>query len=223
MNENERNKELKRETAELLKIVANSLHAKSIREAAKRELVLKLVRRFKAKILRLTDGKIGINDRLTELENSAYMYLFDRATDIAESVEDDQLPLAGIVSLRLKSWAVDKMRKGDGNSLKRGKAMNRKSNFEFHEVPHAGNPIDQDVISRETQERIHIAITEAVEGLAPLEQAVVLSYFGLDNQPELSMREVTESLGISVADGSRLWRKARRKLREQLSDLAKSE
>ena len=203
-------------TRELLRIVNDKSRPCRERDEAKNELVLDMVHRFRGKLFDLTGGKIGIADRQTELENSAFAYLKLRATKVAEEIEVDQLPLAHVVAKWLRSWAVDKIRQADGNSLKRAKGKQKRPVSEIANA--AGDdrsPPDQ-LICKETAAQIKAALFSAVAELDDIEHAVILSYYGLDDRPELTMREVADELNIPLSMANNALRRAKAKLRAWL-------
>lgn len=189
----------------------------SSRDHLKDELVLLMVQRFRGRIFNLTGGKVGIDDRLTSLQNSAFMYLRERATQIAMELDSHSSPLVPVVLRWLDRWAKDKIRKSDGVTLKRGKGKKAVPMPTDLQLQGSGASVLDDVILNETTEQIQQAISNAVSCLERIERLVVLSYLGLEGQPELTMREVANCLEIPLPIASNAYRRAREKLKKRLA------
>lgn len=164
-----------------------------------------------------TGGRVGIDDRQSELFDSAFAYLKERASKIAEAVEDHGFSLLTAVAKRLEGWAVDKIRRSDGQTLIRGKGREKEpvTTLDVAEG-HSATP-DEEVVREETLAQIKAAVFSAVAELDCVEQAVILSYFGLDG-PEMSMREVADSQVISLSEANNARRRAQNKLRRWLKE-----
>ena len=204
---------------ELLEVIGNKSNPSEIRSDAKNRLAQILVTRFKAKILGATGGRIGINDSKTEIVNSAFIFLNKRASHIADAVRVKQLPLAYVVSTRIQNWAIDKIRKSDGNSLKRGKGVKFQAVDELQINVSNENALDE-LVQDEVESEIRLAVDTAISRLGELEQSVVLSYFGLDGNKELTLRQVADALNLPYPVVRNAWRSARKKLQNQLENVA---
>jgi DNA-directed RNA polymerase specialized sigma24 family protein len=187
------------------------------RDAAKNELLLAQANFIWSKVFRLTGGRVGIDDRQTELFDSAFAYLKERASKIAAAVEDHGLSLLTAVAKRLEGWAVDKIRRSDGQTQIRGKGREKQPVTALDAAEAHAPPPDEEVISEEALAQIKAAVFSAVAELDGVEQAVILSYFGLDG-PEMSMREVADWLEIPLSDAHNARRRAQDKLRRWLKD-----
>lgn len=187
------------------------------RDAAKNELLLAQANFIWARVFRLTGGHVGIDDRQSELFDSAFAYLKERASKIAEVVEDQGLSLLTVVAKRLQGWAVDKIRRSDGQTLIRGRGREKEPISALDTSDgHAPAP-DEEAIREESLAQIKAAVFGAVAELDGIEQAVILSCFGLDG-PAMSIREVADSQSISLAEAHNARRRAQDKLRRWLSD-----
>jgi DNA-directed RNA polymerase specialized sigma24 family protein len=187
------------------------------RDAAKNELLLAWANFIWSRVFRRTGGRVGIDDRQSELFDSAFAYLKERASKIAEAVEGHGFSLLTAVAKRLEGWAVDKIRRSDGQTLIRGKGREKEpvTTLDVAEG-HSATP-DEEVVREETLAQIKAAVFSAVAELDGVEQAVILSYFGLDG-PEMSMREVADSQVISLSEANNARRRAQNKLRRWLKE-----
>lgn len=193
------------------------------RDAAKNELLMMQVNFIFARVFRLTGGKVGINDRPTELFDSAFAYLKQRASNIAKSVEDQELSLEVVVSQRLIGWASDKIRRSDLQTLTTGKGRKMEPVAVLEDAAAATLSPDEEVIREEGLAQIKSAVFSAVADLTSIEHAVIASYFGLNGKSELSMREVADELGITLADAHNARRRAQYKLKEWLKEYASNQ
>lgn len=91
------------------------------RDDAKNRLLLAHARLIYGRVFGLTGGRIGINDRQSELFDDAFAYLKERFSEMAESAERKTHSLSTVVCKRLEGWFGDKIRHADGQTLKRGK------------------------------------------------------------------------------------------------------
>jgi len=185
------------------------------RDCAKNELLLAQADFIWSKVHQRTGGRVGIADRQTELYDSAFAYLKERASNIAEAVEDHGVSLLSAVSKRLEGWAVGKIRRkqtlfrGGGNKNKPASALDA---AEVHTLPP-----DEEAIYVEWLAQIKAAVFSAVVALDDVEQVVILSYFGFGG-PEMTMREVADSRGIPLSEAHKARRRAKYKLRQWLKD-----
>jgi len=91
------------------------------RDDAKNRLLLAHARLIYGRVFGLTGGRIGIDDRQSELFDDAFAYLKERFSEMADAVETRGISLTTVVSQRLVGWVGDKIRRSDGRTLKRGK------------------------------------------------------------------------------------------------------
>jgi RNA polymerase sigma factor (sigma-70 family) len=186
------------------------------RDAAKNELLLAQANFIWSEVFQLTGGQVGIN-RQSDLFDSVFVHLKERASKIAEAVEDHGVSLLTAVAKRVEGWVVDKIRRSDGQTLIRGKGREKEPVTALDTAADRVPPPDEEVIREETLAQIKADVFSAVADLDGVEQVVILSYFGFDG-PEMSMREVADSLGISLADAHNALRRARDKLRRWLKE-----
>lgn len=202
---------------ELIRKINDKSLPSSERDTAKNELLLAHTKFIWSRVFGLTGGRVGINDRQTELFDSAFAYLKERASKIAEAVEVHNLSLLTVVAERLKGWAGDKIRRSDGQSLKRGKGRKKEPVTALEAAEGAVLPPDEEVMRQQTLVQIKADISSAAAEMDSVELAVMLSAFGLDG-PELSMREVADLHEISLADANNAIRRVRYKLKQWLKE-----
>ena len=201
----------------LLRTVNDRSLTVSEREVAKNQMVLQMVENFLPLILKLTGGGVGIDDH-EDLEVSAFAYMKARASRVANEVESKNLPLVHVVSKWLNSWAVDKIRVSQGNTLKRGKGHRKVPVSETLLISDMHSGPEWEATSKEVRMQIDSAVRASISNLDELERAVVLSRFGLVSGEDLTMREVSDELGVPLNAAGNAWRSARRKLSKWLAD-----
>lgn len=204
---------------ELLRTISDKSIDLTKRDDAKNELLLAQARFIWSKVFQLTGGRIGIDDRQTELFDSAFGYLKERASTIAETASTSGLSLLTVVATRLKGWAVDKIRRSDGQSLARGKGMEKQSAEVIEWSEGTEEMSVETVMHEETLAQIKTAVFGAVAQLTDVEQAVVVSYFGL-GRAEMTMRDIAQSLNISLREAQNARRRAEYKLKQWLKGQA---
>lgn len=202
---------------ELIRQIHDKSSPSSERDLAKNELLLAHENFIRYKVLGLTDGRIGINDRLTEQFDSAFIHLKERASQIAEAVKVHDVSLLTAIAVRLEGWAKDKIRRSDGKTLKRGKGRKKEPVTALEVIQGGVLPPDEEVMRQQTLAQIRADIRSAIAEMDDLEVAVLLSYFGFDG-PELSMREVADLQGVSLAEANNALRRVRYKLRQWLRE-----
>ena len=200
---------------ELLETINNKSLDDGLRNAAKHELLLAHTDFIWRRVFGRTTGKIGIDDRQSELFDSAYAYLHGRASDIARRADDSEDTFEQIIAQRIKGWYGDKIRKSDGLSKKRGKCFQKQSSDALENVIVNTNSAEEEAIQAETFELIHDAINEALKVLDELEVFVALSYVG-KNGPAVSLRKIADLRNIPYIEVQKVWRRARDKMRKLL-------
>lgn len=189
------------------------------RDEAKNKLLLGHVRLIYLIAFEQTGGKIGINDWQSELFDSAAGYVKERLSNIADAVQNKGVSLQTAVIKRLAGWAADKIRRADRQTLKRGKGTQHVA-MEGVDAPElVPSAADQEAIREETLSLIKANVFQAVTELQGLEQIVVMSRFGFNDNDELSLKEVSELLDVPLTDVHNAYRRAKDKLRNWLADL----
>lgn len=184
------------------------------RDAAKNELLLAHVEYIWEQVFNRTGGRVGISDHPTELGDSAFARLKESASNIAQAVEAGSSLLAAIAQ-RIKWWAIDKIRRSDGQTDKRGKGKQKHPVTALDNAEGQLLPPDEEVAREETRAQIKAAVFGAVADLDGDEQAVILGHFGLDG-PEMLLLDIADVRGISLIDAHNAFRRAKDKLRNWL-------
>lgn len=204
-----------------LYVLVRKINDKSVpwaeRDAAKNELLLSHVGFIWDKVSDRTGGRVGISDRQTELLDSAFAYLKANASNIAQAVENEGVFLLKAIAERIMGWGVDKIRRSDGQTKKRGKDFKRQPVTVLHDQDDAALSPSEDMIRDELHARIKAAVFETAAELTAEEQTVVLSHFGFGG-PELSMREIADLLGVTLYKANRIRESSQDKLRKWLAD-----
>jgi len=210
---------------ETLKELIRKINDKSLsweeRDDAKNRLLLAHVRLIYGKVFGLTGGKIGIDDRQSELLDSAVAYLKERLSEMADAVVTDGFSLTTVVSKRLVGWFGDKIRRSDGQTLKRGKNQKQEPVTALADAKGAERLPVEEMIREETlaiMASIKAHVFQAVEDLDGLEHVAIVSHYGLEGGGELSLNEVAELIGESLRDVTNAHRRAIDKLKKWLKE-----
>lgn len=209
---------LDRETLKgLIRKINDKSQSVEERDDAKNRLLLAHARLIYGRVFDLTDGRIGINDRQSELFDDAFVYLKERFSEVADSTERG-ISLTSVVCERLVGWFGDKIRRADGQTLKRGKGRNHEPVTALAEVEGVETWPEENLIREETLAIIKANVFDAVAELEWPDQLVVISRFGLGGGDELSMNEVATLLGMTLNTVKTTYRRAADKLKKWLTD-----
>lgn len=187
-----------------------------VRDDAKNYLMLAYSRMIYGEIFRLTGGKIGVEDRQTANFNSAFGFLKEKMSEMAEKTEAGGFSLKAAIVTRLRGWAFDKFDRVQAQK-RGGKATHVPAN-DAENLDDGQNWPDEELMKEETLAKIKADVFEAVSKLEGLEQKVVISRFTVDGIDMLSIRDTAELLGEGLVDVDNAWRRARDKLRKWLDD-----
>lgn len=204
-----------------LSILANGSATAPERDAAKNMLILAVVKDFRPKILKASGGRIGIDDATADLTNSAFIYLRDRASKIADEVNVLKFPITAVVAKWIQCWAIDKIRRA--TAAKRGGNKQHLPIDDWDDLLSRQSEAERSVLQAELDDQLTAAVQRALLQLDDVESAVCVCRTGIGRTGEgLSMADIAAELELPHGEISRAWRRAKRKLGVLLTEFEES-